>query len=67
MSQETESSVRFHKVIASLPESISPNTLYFVRVGSGFDLYTSDATGQIAHKLNIPESGLKETELLEGY
>ena len=28
------------------------NTLYFVRTGDGFDLYCSDQTGSIAHKLN---------------
>lgn len=59
--------VKFHKVVASLPENIDPNSIYFIRTGTGFDLYASDATGQVAHKLNIPETGLKEIELLEGY
>ena len=44
--------IRFEKVVASLPSKLEPNTIYFVRVGTGFDLYVSDATGKISHKLN---------------
>lgn len=40
------------KVISSVPEILSPDTVYFVRVGVGFDLYVSDSTGSVAHKLN---------------
>lgn len=41
-----------HKVVAALPDPLEPDALYAVRVGAGFDLYVSDATGAIAHRLN---------------
>lgn len=44
--------IHFVKQVLSLPAQLEPNTLYFVRVGAGFDLYLSDATGSVAHKLN---------------
>ncbi len=42
------------KVVASLPAVLTPDTLYCVRSGSGFDLFLSDSTGSIAHKINAP-------------
>lgn len=44
--------MRFEKVVGALPSTLTPNTLYAVRTGAGFDLYASDATGSIAHSLN---------------
>lgn len=49
------------KVVSALPDPLSPNTLYYVRVGAGFDLYLSDSTGTIAHKLNADRSLTKAT------
>lgn len=48
--------IRFEKLIHSLPsrEELKPNTVYYVRAGAGFDTYVSDATGSIAHRLNLP-------------
>jgi len=43
-----------YKVVANLPSQLEPDALYLVRVGAGFDLYASDATGNVAHKLNGP-------------
>lgn len=40
------------KVVAQLPNTLEPNTVYHVRTGEGFDLYVSDSTGTIAHKIN---------------
>lgn len=40
------------KVIGSLPSVLAPNTFYAVRVGTGYDLYLSDTTGAVAHRLN---------------
>ena len=48
------SEFRAQKVVSSLPATLQANTLYFVRIGSGFDLYCSDQTGSIAHKINQP-------------
>jgi len=43
---------RAEKVISTLPGSLEADTLYAVRVGDGFDLYISDSTGTVAHKVN---------------
>lgn len=41
-----------HKVVSALPGTLTPNAVYAVRVGVGFDLYMSDSTGSVAHKIN---------------
>jgi hypothetical protein len=46
--------LRFTKVVGSLPGMLEPDTLYLVRTGAGFDLYVSDATGSIAYPVNAP-------------
>ncbi|MEJ5199913.1 MAG: hypothetical protein WHX53_13400 [Anaerolineae bacterium] len=46
--------LRFSKVVSSLPGILDPDTLYLVRTGAGFDLYVSDATGSIAYPVNAP-------------
>ncbi len=46
------SNIRFAKVVSSLPAVLEPDTLYLVRVGAGFDLYVSDATGSVAYPVN---------------
>lgn len=43
---------RAEKIIAALPPVLEPSTLYCVRAGTGFDLYLSDVTGGMAHKVN---------------
>jgi len=45
--------IRFKKVIGNLPAQLEPDTVYAVRTGTGFDLYISDATGSVAHGLNL--------------
>lgn len=49
--------LRVHKVVATLPNPLDPDAIYAVRVGAGFDLYISDATGSVAHKINGGASG----------
>ena len=46
--------VVFHpeKVIAALPATLTPNAVYFVRVGTGIMIYVADATGSVAYSLN---------------
>ncbi|MGM0517893.1 MAG: hypothetical protein ACQER6_09870 [Pseudomonadota bacterium] len=46
---------RAEKVVSSLPDPLEPDTVYYVRTGDGFDMYVSDATGSVAHALNLPE------------
>jgi hypothetical protein len=46
------SNFRTHKVVSSLPVTLEPNAVYFVRAGAGFDLYCTDQTGNIAHQIN---------------
>lgn len=40
------------KTVGSLPAVLTPNTFYAVRVGTGYELYLSDTTGQVAYPLN---------------
>lgn len=44
--------VKFRKEVSTLPAILEADTLYAVRTGAGFDLYISDSTGAIAHKVN---------------
>jgi hypothetical protein len=46
--------VVFHpeKVIGGLPSTLTPNAVYFVRVGSGINIYVADATGSVAYAIN---------------
>ena len=48
--------VRFHpeKVIGALPSPLTPNGVYFVRVGTGIMVYVADATGSVAYPINVP-------------
>lgn len=59
--------VLFKKEVHALPEQLDKGCVYFVRNGEGFDLYVSDATGTVAHKLNTGKSGLTEEQLLADY
>ena len=43
-----------HKVVSTLPATLEANASYAVRVGAGVDLYITDTTGQMAHKVNDP-------------
>lgn len=60
-----------HKVVSSLPNTLEPNTIYLVRTGSGFDLYCSDTTGSVAHKINQqlsnPEADFFKLKFLSDY
>lgn len=49
---------KIEKVISNLPNTLTANTIYIVRRGTGFDMYVTDITGEIAHKQN--ESGIEE-------
>ena len=48
--------VRFHpeKVIGALPATLTPNAVYFVRVGTGIMIYVVDSTGSVAYPINVP-------------
>ena len=46
------SHIKVEKSVSSVPAPMDPNTIYAVRVGSGFDLYFSDLTGSVSHQLN---------------
>lgn len=43
---------RAQKVVSALPATLTPDTVYAVRVGTGFDLYISDSTGLMAYQIN---------------
>jgi len=40
--------IRQHKVVAALPAPLEANSLYYVRAGTGFDVYVTNSTGLIA-------------------
>lgn len=44
--------VQHRKEVSTLPSTLEPDTLYYVRVGAGFDLYLTDHTGSHAYKIN---------------
>jgi hypothetical protein len=44
--------LKARKEVAVLPSILEADTIYVIRAGAGFDLYISDNTGAIAHKLN---------------
>lgn len=47
------STLKIEKRAESLPSTLTANTLYVVKVGSGFDLYVSDSTGTSALPQNV--------------
>ena len=51
------SKFRIDKVVSELPTQLEADTVYAVRVGTGFDLFISDSTGQTAHQINYPDAG----------
>lgn len=44
--------IQFLKVVSALPGTLTPDAVYAVRVGTGFDLYVADSSGVTAHRLN---------------
>lgn len=61
MQEQDKMIIRFEKIVSRLPSELEPNTIYFVRVGTGFDLYVTDMTGRIANTLNLPKGASPET------
>jgi hypothetical protein len=50
--------LKAQKVVSSLPTTLEADTIYFVRVGAGFDLYVTNASGLIvAYPLNASGGG----------
>lgn len=49
--------IKHHKFVASLPSTLEADSIYFVRVGSGYDQYVTNHSGQIvAYPMNRPAS-----------
>jgi hypothetical protein len=47
-----------HKVISSLPPApYTPDSIYLVRVGTGFDIYATDSEGVAIFKANTGSAG----------
>ncbi|CAM4003525.1 hypothetical protein [Ectopseudomonas alcaliphila] len=45
--------IKHHKYVASLPGTLEANSIYYVRAGSGFDIYVTNSSGTIvAYPLN---------------
>ncbi len=48
------------KIVNTLPTSLTANTIYFVKIGNGFDLYVTNNSGTIiAYPLNINTPNLQ--------
>lgn len=39
--------VKHHKVVAALPAELEANSIYYVRAGSGFDVYVTNSSGAL--------------------
>lgn len=59
--------INFFKVISNLPSPLTPNAIYAVRTGEGFDLYIADSTGNVAHKVNTSGSSNIFSSGLSGF
>lgn len=55
--------ISHHKVVASLPDTLEPGSIYYVRTGSGFDIYTTNDKGIIdSYRLNADRKIENHTE-----
>jgi hypothetical protein len=55
-----------HKIVAALPETLAADSVYYVRVGAGFDLYVTNGAGQItAYPLNSGGGSLPAWQTVE--
>jgi hypothetical protein len=54
---------RPEKVLGGLPSTLTPNAIYFVRVGAGIMVYVADATGSAAYSINQESGGSEITSL----
>ncbi|MCP9765154.1 hypothetical protein [Lacihabitans soyangensis] len=48
--------LKIYKEISAIPTPYTPNAIYVVRVGTGFSLFVSDATGAAVFELNSKET-----------
>lgn len=49
------SELKVKKYVSSLPSTLEANTIYFVRIATGFDMYVTNDIGTIIpYPLNIP-------------
>lgn len=39
--------IQFNKYVSALPTTLAANSIYFVRVNNGFDIYVTNSTGTI--------------------
>lgn len=47
-----------NKVVSSLPGTLTASTIYYVRVGTGFDIYVTNETGTVvAYPINNAKAG----------
>lgn len=49
--------LKHHKVVAALPSVLEPNSIYLVRVGSGYEQFVTNGSGTIvAYPMNTPRA-----------
>ena len=53
------------KDISSLPATLAPDTVYYVRTGFGFEIYVSDNSGTVAYKANVPDNFCQLSDFID--
>lgn len=61
------SELKVFKEVSSLPSTLVPNGMYLIRNGTGFDIKVADATGKMAHSLNIGGLTAEQTVALNRF
>lgn len=58
------STIKYHKVVSALPTTLDANSVYYVRVGTGFDMYVTNDMGIVtAYGLNTGTTDVLGTEI----
>jgi len=53
--------IKQHKVVAALPGTLAADSVYYVRVGAGFDIYVTNSAGTLVaydHNAKLAITGL---------
>jgi len=54
--------IQHHKVVSSLPSTLTANSIYYVRIGTGFDVYVTNSSGTVvAYPLNYSVRGTADS------
>ena len=57
--------IQHHKVVSSLPSTLVPNSVYYVRVGNGIDIYVTNGVGTVVPYKHNTSSTTNNTILVD--